>query len=56
VQDHVEAAVKAAEPMLRTLSRFDRPTQARRLAGRLARRGFDAQTVHDALHRLGLTD
>ena len=55
-QDHVEAAMTAAEPMLRALSRFDRSTRARRLAGRLARRGFDAQTVHDALDRLGLTD
>jgi regulatory protein len=48
-QDPVEAATQAAMPMLRSLARFDRPTQERRLAGRLARRGFDADTVQQVL-------
>jgi len=51
-QDPIEAATQAAMPMLRSLARFDRPTQERRLAGRLARRGFDADTVQQVLEAI----
>ncbi len=54
-QDHVAAAIEAATPMLRSLTRFDCATQARRLAGRLARRGFDPDTVQEVLEHLQLT-
>jgi regulatory protein len=55
-QDAVEAACQAATGMLRSLQRLDAPTRRRRLAGRLARRGFDAETVHETLERLGEGD
>ncbi|MCH2138545.1 MAG: RecX family transcriptional regulator [Phycisphaerales bacterium] len=56
LQEPVAAAREAAEPMLRGLARHDRATQARRLAGRLARRGFDHDTVRQVLDQLGLQD
>ncbi|MCH2135688.1 MAG: RecX family transcriptional regulator [Phycisphaerales bacterium] len=60
LEDHAQArspsegALVAARDMLQSMKRLDSPTQARRLAGRLGRRGFDMQTVQDTLDQLGL--
>ena len=51
-QDAVEAAACAAKAILPSLARLPEDTRRRRLAGRLARRGFDAETVQQVLEQL----
>lgn len=53
-QDPMQAACAAAEAMRRSLKGLDAATCRRRLAGRLLRRGFDQDTVEEALEQLGL--
>ncbi len=53
-QNALEAAMTAVDKMLPSLAQLSNSTRQRRLAGRLARRGFDADTVQQALERLGL--
>ena len=52
-QDALEAAMTAVDKMLPSLAQLTNETRRRRLTGRLARRGFDADTVQQALERLG---
>lgn len=47
----VQQATQAAEKKLRTLARYDETTQRRRLYSFLARRGFDADVIDQAMRR-----
>ena len=51
-QDAMEAATAAARAILPALARLNSETRRRRLAGRLARRGFDADTVLQVLEHV----
>lgn len=51
-RDAVADAVELARKKLRGLERFDPATRKRRLWGMLARRGFNGETISDAMERL----
>ena len=50
----LEAAIESGRRTLGALRNLERSKQATRLARRLQRRGFDAETVEAALEQLGL--
>ncbi|HWB19226.1 MAG TPA: regulatory protein RecX [Phycisphaerales bacterium] len=50
-----DEAVKLAKLLMKRTTGLDLRTKARRIAGGLARRGFDEETVLDVLERLKLT-
>jgi regulatory protein len=54
--DPLEEAVALAEKRLRTMGRVPPATAARRIAGALARRGFDMDIIRAALERVKITD
>lgn len=55
-RDVAADARRLAEKHLATLGKLDRPAQARRLAGFLARQGYDEETVGAVLDQLGLME
>ena len=52
--DVLDMALHAAEKKFRTLGTLPHDAAARRIAGYLGRRGFDEDTTHAVLERLGL--
>lgn len=52
--DPIEAAVDFARKRLAQMKGLDRQRAARRISGALARRGFDEETINEALRRMGL--
>jgi regulatory protein len=50
--DEAGAAERLARKKLRSLQKYDEPTQRRRLYGLLARRGFEAEEVREVIGRV----
>ena len=56
-EDEVQAARELVRRKLRSLARFDRPTQTRRLQGMLARKGYPSSVVFQVVREeLGAVD
>jgi regulatory protein len=53
-QSEAEAALTLARQQLSTMKQLPLHTASRRISGKLARRGFDGQTIADVLERIGL--
>lgn len=50
--DPTEQAIALARQRLRQMQRLDAPTRTRRLYGLLARRGFEAETIREAMEAM----